>query len=65
MMPRCPYGKKGRHEINVLVPDDTEHPFVLFCSICGMTKRESVVLVTPMDDLPSDAIAQMVNRGEG
>ena len=62
-LPPCPYSKRGRHEINVVMPEHDTLPVLLFCAICGMTSRQVMDVPAPLDDLPSDAIAKMTARG--
>jgi hypothetical protein len=58
-MPPCPYTKRGQHAINVIMPEHDDRPVLLFCSVCGMTKRQTMDVPLPMDDLPADAIARL------
>jgi hypothetical protein len=61
-MERCPYSKRGNHQINVIIPEHDTRPVLLFCSSCGMTSRQVMDVPAPLDDLPSDAIAKMTAR---
>lgn len=61
-LPRCPYDKRGKHDLCVLVPESDARPIFLFCSRCGMTARHTVDLPEPIDDLPADAIARLARK---
>jgi hypothetical protein len=61
-MAPCPTGKKGRHDLSVIVPESDQNPVLLFCIHCGMTARHSVEVPAPLDDLPADAIRSMTKR---
>ena len=62
-LPSCPYDKRGRHELNVIIPESDTNPILLFCSHCGMTERQPIQLPAPLDDLPADAIYRIA-KGE-
>lgn len=61
-LPPCPYGKKQQHSLCAVLPDSSALPVLLFCSVCGMTKREVMDVPPPMDDLPSDALSRIAKR---
>ena len=64
-MPPCPYAPpkaRGAHDINAVIPETSDNPMILFCGRCGMTSRHALALPLPLDDMPSDAIAQMAHR---
>lgn len=53
-MDRCPYSKRGAHELSVIVPDTADLPAVLFCDRCGATKTVSLQMLPPADDFIAD-----------
>jgi hypothetical protein len=61
-LPRCPTGRKGRHELCVVVPDNDQNSVLLFCSHCGITARETMELPRPLDDLPADVLREIAQR---
>lgn len=54
-MERCPYSKKGKHALSVIVPETSDEPATLFCEVCGMTKTVALTFPVPADDLVAEA----------
>lgn len=50
-LPRCKVGRKGRHELNCILPDTVENPAVLYCVNCGSTKSVLLKKLPPADDV--------------
>jgi hypothetical protein len=46
----CEVGRKGRHELNAILPDTVDNPAILFCAHCGATKTVSLMHLPPADD---------------
>lgn len=60
-MDPCPYRKKGRHDISVVLPEDADHDMTLFCDACGAVRRMPVngsPLASRLDDLTTEQIAE-------
>jgi len=61
-LPPCPYTRRGRHNLCAVIPEENEHPVLLFCDRCGMTTRQSVALPAPLDDLSTEDIVRLTAR---
>jgi hypothetical protein len=61
-LPPCPTGKKGRHDLSVIVPESDSNPLLLFCVHCGMTSRHNVEVPAPMDDLSTEDLMRLTKK---
>lgn len=62
-MDKCPIGKRGRHELNAVLPDDADKDMTLFCAHCGALRRVPVtgaLFASRLDDLTPAEIERAV-----
>lgn len=61
-MEPCPTGKRGRHELCAVIPENADQDLTLFCSLCGAIRRRPVTgsLSPALDDLTADEILALV-----
>lgn len=62
-MAKCPVGRKGRHSIAAILPEDETGDVTWFCERCGALRRTPVagpLLAERLDDLTAAEIAALV-----
>jgi hypothetical protein len=65
VMQPCPFAPKklrGAHDLCLVIPENDGTPVLALCSRCGDSLRYGVELPSPMDDLPSSAIADLARQ---
>ena len=57
-MEPCPVGKRGAHELSVIIPENDDQDLTLFCCHCGALRRRPVTgsLSPVLDNLTSEQI---------
>lgn len=58
-LPPCPFTKRGRHALSVIVPETSDLPATLFCEVCGMTKAVALTFPRPLDDVMAEVEATL------
>ncbi len=67
-MKRCKVDAKGRHELNVVIPDEYDRDMTLFCANCGALRRVPVsgqLLASRLDDLTAAEILLATAKTRG
>ena len=62
-MDACPTGRKGRHDLTAIIPDDADQDMTLFCGACGSIRRLPVtgaVLADRLDDMSASEIERRI-----
>lgn len=62
-MPRCKVGRKGRHDLSFIIPENDDRDLTLVCDACGALRRVPVtgeLLASRLDDLTPAEIERLV-----
>ena len=61
-MEPCPHTKAGRHALNAILPEDSDHDMTLFCEWCGAMRRVPVSGALYVGSLDGLTAAQIKDR---